>query len=576
MLWAIVSVMCLMSLVQPMAAQVAAPAQPVERDDVSQSGKLKTLAVVAVERYDELIKDIEFLSTVAGRPETRQMLEGTIAFLTQGKGLTAIDKTQPWGVIVQTDGVQLLPIGCVPVKNLGDLLNVAANFQIDVKDVGDGVTELAHPEGRAVYVKEANGWAYIGPSPGALATLPEEPQAILGRLTEKHDFTVRFSVQNVPEMYRQFAIQAMQDGIQQGMQQKDDESDEEYQLRQQLAETQLAQARRAIEELDSLTLGWTIDAPGQTAHMDVTVQAVPGSRMAEELAAAARAKTDFAGFYQPNAAATMLFAAQTDPQQQDIAQIESSMAAFREQFNKQIDDNENIPDEMREDFKAAASDFFEAFLATAKSGRMDGGLTVEASTDSLTLVAGMLVSDTAKFESGLKKLEAAAKRSPEFSGIQWNAANHDGVAFHTWTVPVSDEHAAPRKLLGDEASFAVGIGPEAVYLAVGRNNLDAVKKAIDASAAQKGKSVPPFEFSLSLAPLADVLAAHADEGPQKAAIQSIGEMLRAEAQGEDHLRLTSRVISNGLQYRFEVEQGVLKALGKAAAEQQRQAQQANQ
>jgi hypothetical protein len=76
--------------------------------------------------------------------------------------------------------------------------------------------------------------------------------------------------------------------------------------------------------------------------------------------------------------------------------------------------------------------------------------------------------------------------------------------------------------------------------------------------------------------MAEVAAAQADEGPEKATAQAIADMLRAEGQGRDHLRLTGQVIPNGLRYRFEAEQGVLKAIGKAAAEQQRQAQQANQ
>jgi hypothetical protein len=106
--------------------------------------------------------------------------------------------------------------------------------------------------------------------------------------------------------------------------------------------------------------------------------------------------------------------------------------------------------------------------------------------------------------------------------------------------------------------------------------LDAVKRAIDASASQKEKPVPPFDLSVSLRPVAEVLAAQAEDGPHKDAVQAISEMLRTEAQGEDHLRLSGRVVASGLQYRFEAEEGVLKALGKAHAIQQRQAQQANQ
>jgi hypothetical protein len=212
-----------------------------------------------------------------------------------------------------------------------------------------------------------------------------------------------------------------------------------------------------------------------------------------------------------------------------------------------------------------------------KTGQIDGGASLQIAPDSMTLVAGALVKDTAKFESGLKKLEVAAReKSDDFSGIQWNAATHAGVKFHTLKVPVKPEQAAPRKLLGDEADIAIGIGPEAIYLAVGRNNLDAVKKAIDASAADAGKAVPPFELVVSAGPIAQVLADQAEEGPQKKIAESVASMLRLEANGRDHIRAVSEAIPNGLRSRFEVEEGVLKAIGKASAEQQRQAQQANQ
>jgi hypothetical protein len=564
-----------MSLFAFMALAISPAVQTLQ--GAQAGGELKTIAVVAVESYDELKKDITFLGGIAGRPEIGQMVEGGIAFFTQGKGLEALDRTQPWGVIVQTDGVQPLPIGCLPVTKLDDLLTVATNFGMEVSDAGDGIQEIAQPDGRSIYVKESDGWAFISPSPVTLARVPEKPQDIFNELVEDYDLGTRFNVQNVPEMYRQLIVQAMQAGMQQGLQQKPDESDEDFQARQQLAQAQMDQAKRAIEELETFTLGWTIDAENQNVRMEMTVQAVPGSKMAQDIAAQADAKTNFAGFYQPDSAATLIFASQSDPQAQDVAQVEATLQAAREQFNTGLDENEHIPAELREDLKAAAGDWFDAFAATVKTGQMDGGAAVHASADSLTLIAGALVKEPAKFESGLKKMEAAAERQhDDFAGIEWNADSHAGVTFHTFTVPVPQEHAGPHKLLGDKANFAVGIGPEAVYLAAGHNHLEAVKKAIDASAANKGKPVPPFELAISLGPVAEVMAAQAEEGPQKDAAQAIAEMLRNEAQGTDHLRVTGSVVPNGLRYRFEAEEGVLKALGKAAAEKQRQAQQASQ
>ena len=542
------------------------------------AGELTPLAVVAAEQYDGLVKDITFLGQVLGKPELGQMVEGGFAFFTQGKGPDAIDKTKPWGVIVMTDGMQILPVGCLPVTRLSDLLDVARAYQIEVKDLGDGVTELAHPE-RPMYVTENAGWAFIGQSPDSLTKLPPNPQGILTSLVRNYDLGASFSVKDIPDMYRQLILSAIQGGMQQALLQKPDETDEQYAQREELAQAQLEETKRVFEELDTVQIGWNIDAEKQKTYLDVVVKAVPGSRMAKEMAAYSDAKTDFAGFYQPDAAATAIFVSKADPElvQQDAAKMDATITAAREQFIKAIAENDDVPAELRENFQAVATDWFDAFAATAKTGQMDGGAALRVAPDSMTLVAGTTIKDTAKFESGLKKLEEAAReKSAEFSGIQWNAAQHAGVNFHTLTVPVKAGQDGPRKMLGDEIQIAIGIGSEAVYLAAGRDHLEAVKKAIDASAANAGKSVPPFEMMVSAAPIAEVLADQADEGPQKQIAQSVAAMLRTEAQGEDRLRFVSQAIPNGLRSRIEVEQGVLKAIGKASAEQQRQAQQANQ
>ena len=131
----------------------------------------------------------------------------------------------------------------------------------------------------------------------------------------------------------------------------------------------------------------------------------------------------------------------------------------------------------------------------------------------------------------------------------------------------------PRQLLGSQLDVAMGIGPEAAYLAVGKNNMEAVTKAIDASASEKGKAVPPFEIVVSLGPIMEMAAAQAEESPQKEVAQQIADYLHNEAQGRDHVRAVGKMIPNGVEYHLEAEEGVLKAIGKAgaAAQQRRQA-----
>jgi hypothetical protein len=555
---------------QPLGAQV-------DRDVLladPASGELKTVAVVALAPYETLIDDIKFLGSLAGGPETGQMIEGMIAM-----GANAIDKKQPIGVIVRTDGNAFLPVACLPVTDPNSLLDMARAFGAVVKEGAEGVSEVVLPSEKTVFMKHDNGWAFISMSPAPLANLPENPAETLSQLMAEHDLAARVSMKNVPDMYRQFAIAAMQAGMQQQMNQQADESDEQYELRRKLAETQMEQMVRMINEMDSLSLGWAIDAQQERTYLDFSYTFVPGSKMAGQFAAYEEPRTNFAGFYQPDAAATMSFVTKADPQaiEADLAQFESMMQTVREQFNKKVDAYEGIEDAAtREAAKAAGSDLLDAFEATIMAGEIDGGAALQVRPGSLTVVAGVHVKDSSKVESGLKKLEANAKKSPEFPGIQWNAASHAGVNFHTLTMPLTEDLESPRRLLGSEAEIAIGIGKEAVYVAVGRDNLESLKKAIDASAAEPGKAVPLFELAVSLGPIAETLAAEAPDADKKKTLEAVAQMLRNEAQGRDHVRAVGRLIPNGLTYRFEAEEGVLRAIGKAQAESQRQALQAQQ
>ncbi len=529
------------------------------------SGQLKTLAVVSGARYEKLISDITFLGPYIGQPAAGQMADAIVAQYTMGKAATAIDKTKPWGVIVQTDGAQFYYVACLPIAKVDDVLDVAKAFQAEVKDGENGTKELSIPNKPPVYLKAQNDVVFLSLAPTSLAKLPANPLEILGKMVGEYDLSVALAVKNIPEMYRQFAIGAMQAGLQQSMKKLPDETDEQFADRQRLAEAQIGQMTRLINEVDTVKIGWAIDAPEKRTFLDFTYQFVAGTKMAQQIAAYSQPSTNFAGFYQPGAAATAMVATKADPKliADDLAQFENMMRSVRQQSDREIDHNKKITDpEVRDALKAAASDLFDALEATIKEGQIDAGASLHASPDSLTVVAGVHLKEPAKIESALKKLETAAKKSPDFPGIKWNAANHAGVNFHTITVPVPEGEKGPRKMLGNEMNVAIGIGPDAVYLAVGKDNIDAVSKAIDASTADRSKAVPPFQFSLSLGPIMEVAA----EGgsPDKAVLQAVADMLK-QAKGHDHITAVGQVIPNGLRYRFEAQEGVLQAIGAAAA-----------
>jgi hypothetical protein len=563
----LVAASCLSSRV--VSAQDAPATSP------SSGTEMKTVAVVGATSYDNLIKDINFIGSLADRPEMGQMLQGTIALFTQGKGLDGVDQSKPWGVILQTDGMQFLPVGCIAVTDVNKVLSIAQGFGAQISDSDNGTKEIALPNGQTIHVKESNGWAYIGQNADALSSLPANPAAELNTIVADYDLGARVAVQNVPEMYRQMAIQAMKSGMEDGLKKKDDETDEEYATRRKLAEDQVAQLEQSVNEIDELVVGWAIDSTQQKTFFDFTCTFLPDSKLAKQLAGQETPKTNFAGFFQPDAAATLTFASQADPEtiKETIAQNRAAMATMRKQAEKAIDDEEDIPDEeTRAAIKAALSDFMDAFESTLETGRMDGGGALQLGAGSFTLVAAAQIAEPGKFESGLKKLAAVAEKEPDFNGVQWNAATHEGVNFHTLSVPVPADEEQARRMFGEKVDVAIGIGSDAVYVAAGQDNLAAVNRAIDASKADPNKEVPPFEFSASLGQIMEAAAANSND-ENTAIFQAIAKMLKDDAQGRDHIRVSGMLITNGIKYRFEAEEGVLRAIGKATTMAQQKAQQ---
>ena len=184
----------------------------------------------------------------------------------------------------------------------------------------------------------------------------------------------------------------------------------------------------------------------------------------------------------------------------------------------------------------------------------------------MILEAGGLVGDPSKVESGLKKLEALAEKDEEFPGITWNAESHGEISFHTIDVPVPDAQA--QQLVGDTMEIAVGTGGKSVFFALGKDAVASTKAIIDASKANAGKQVPPFELTASLGKILGTVA-KVDPNP---VVTRVAEMLESEAEGRDHIKIVEHIVDNGVKVRIELEEGVLRAIGTAVEESQRAAQ----
>ena len=525
--------------------------------------EMKPLAVVALSGYDALIEDINFAGSLAGQPQLGAMVEPMIMGYTQG-----LDKTKPIGVVVQTDGAQFNGAVCLPVTDLKKILTPLQLFGVTTEEMEGGITKIVAPQ-QTVFVREQAGWAFVSPMEQMLESLPGDPTQMLSAITEEYDLGAQFNVQNIPEAYRQMAVQQLEMGMQAGMRRMPEETDEQFAARKEMTALQIEQLKQLINDIDQFTIGLALDGVQQRAYLDIVYTAQPGTKLADQVALYGDATTNFAGFFQPDAA--MMMTAASKMSEADIAQVDQMFEAVRKQVKTAVENEADLPtEEAREVVQSALDDFLDAIQATFKAGVMDCGMVLNLAPNSLTFVAGGFIGEPAKVEAGLKKIVEVVKEEENFPGMQWNAQNHGDVSFHTMSVPIPADEQEPRQLFGETVEVAIGIGKQSVYFALGRDCLEAAKGVIDASLAEPEKSVPPMELAVSLQQIMEMAAAFAD-GDEKPMLESIAGMLANETAGRDHVRIVSKLVDNGILTRIEAEEGVLRAIGMAAMQAQMQA-----
>jgi hypothetical protein len=516
---------------------------------------MKPVAALTIASYERLMSDVGFIGNLAGSPDLDKNLEGMIQLFTQGQGLNGLDKKRPLGVTLTTDGTQFQPLLVLPVTNLKTLLEALAGLVGEAQDNGKGVFEL-NVFNQKVFVKERNGWAFVGQTPETLESAPKDPTSLFGGLEKTYDVGVRLYVQNIPELYRTLLVDQLRMGIESGLNRQTDETDEAYAERKKLVEGQVEALAKAINDVDQLTLGVALDTKLKSAHIDLNITAVPGSDSAKQLSQVQDGNSSFAGFLDDRAAASLNLTAKIA--KTDSQQIVSALKSIREQTLKHVEGNEKLTDESSKKLaKEMVSQVFDAIQATIESGKIDAGATLKLSDKVMALVVGAYVADPKPLEDALKKFATLAAKEPNFPGIKFDAAQHAGVRYHTTSIPVPTSEKI-SKVLGDKLDVAVGIGPKSVYLAVGTDSLTLCNELIDKSKVDALKKVPPFQLNVALAPIFQFAAALQDDETITAMAKDL-----AQTDGKDHVRLAAIPMPNGITIRLNAEEGVLQLLGTA-------------
>jgi hypothetical protein len=521
----------------------------------------KPVVVVSVSSYDELLKDIEYIGQLRNQPELAKTLEGLLGFFTQGQGLNGLDKSRPWGMAVLTDGATFPKALFLPVSDVDKLLAALMAFVGQPKDAGDGVLEITLQQNNMpLFIKNQEGWAWISQSADELAALPKNPLELLGGMEKQYDLAVRANVQNVPEIYRQLAVDALTDGFEKNLQKEEGEDDASFEKRKQFARSQLENMVTVINELDQLTIGWSIDRTAKKTHFDFGMTAKPDSKTASQMARIKDFKTRLSGFIQP--AGVLSLSAASSYTDEEAAQAQQTLDSARETVLNDIENSDDIEDEQtRKQLASIVSDGMDILKAMLKGGRSDAAASVTGSGPYVASGA-LFVGDTARVAPLVDKIVELLKSRERLVSFDKKVSQTAGVSFDKITLKPREGEQGEKiaKLLGEgNIEILVGTDKDTVYVAAGSGALPALEQGIQTSKTAGETPATPLNFTASTAAIAQLVSLVDDDNLQAGAMAA---MLKEG--GNDKIRVQYQPVTNGVIVRLEAEEGVIKLMGMLA------------
>ncbi len=505
------------------------------------------VAVISVTSYDEMMADIGFLGQMADRPQTGLMIEGFLAAFTNQRGLEGMDKSRPWGAVVRMAGPMPYPVVFLPVTDIDALLGALGNF-VQSQKRGDVYELSVGPQ--SLYAKHDGNWAFLGQSEEHLNELPADPSRLLGDLPETYNIAVRLMTENVPPEVMEQIFAAIEAG-QQMVNAQNGGAEPEFAVR--MREQQMAGMKQALEQADEITAGLAIDASARSIYLDGITTARPGTQLAESYREKGVSRTNLAGFDMPEATMSMLAAGPIT--EQEVEQAMSGIALAKEQFVAAIEQEAKIDDEQaRAELKEAVESLFRVAEATIRSGKMDMGMVLQLDPQGIWGAAGGHIAQGEELTDALKKVAALAEKEEDFPGIQFDAASHQGVSFHTMEIPVDEPEA--QQFLGERMDLVIGIGSSKAIVGIGKDVMAHLRGLLDSSASQANKEILPMQFSVSLKSIFD-FAGTVSQDPQVAMFSSLLE----QAGNKDHVTMQVTNVERGQRFRLNIEEGILKALG---------------
>lgn len=493
--------------------------------------------VFSIRGVDPLIDDADFLASEVGQAGMKANIEQVLAGVTQGKGLAGIDRAKPLGVYWNSTagGPPEMPVAFIPVSDAKALKGLLTDLAPEFED--DNGTWSSTINGTKVIGKISNGYLFI--SPNLPARLPDASKIA----NTKYDTALEVSLASIPQPFKDMFLEQVEAAGRKHQEEGPEPANEAERVGREWGfNASLAVVKGVVNDGDKLTLGIEVDQKSRLGAVDLSLTGKSTSGMAKVFAAYGKIQPAFAGIGSDATPMRMVFSlpTPTDPEQVE-AFFTQARKAFEDAIDKDAaDDSQQARDFVKGIFKQLAN----VTQSTVKSGALHAGVLLESGTlESLRVIGGAKVANGDEVGKLLDEVIKQSKSNPDVAKLKLDVAKYAGARIHEVTV----EHKAEDHFGDGPAHLA--FRNDSLWFSIGGDNLDALKKALDA----KPGRVAGSPISLQFKPAALMLLM-ADKDEVSAGMNEKDRARAKKIVGKpgDKLNVDVAPINSGIKLRVEM------------------------
>ena len=495
--------------------------------------------VISMAPLGEQLDDMKHLVDASGFGNLNFMIQSQVKYYTGG-----IDREKASGAFLFFEGDDPKPkwLAMIAVNDADKVLDQVANFA-DV-DEGDDYIIITPDSGEELLIKESDGYFLISDDEAMFDRAPASPSEELMAAAGDENLVFRVFGQRVPQELRDKGIELINEGFTEQMEELENMNEE-------MIEAQVAQLKSMINETDEVTLSYKIDKETKLLTAKFSLTALEGSEIAKRVAILSMpGESAFTGFL--NDASALDFNLRYQLHEDDVKLYVSLLDNMREQMIDEIDADGEFSDEELATIETASSNIADSLKATLEGKLFDSGGVLMMDENSFKFVAGGTMAETEKFEEAVKSLvDLAETKADGKLEAKLNSGTYDDITLHSLVVSIPDDEEEARKAFGSQIEMIVGVSPDKVYIAAGKDPLTTLTDAIERSKNPVPSEYGQLVYNIRIAPI----LRFASEIAGEEALADMASTLEENKTGR--ITLWSKQIPNGIETNIEVQDGIL-------------------